>query len=108
LRAAIPGPSSEPGIPKRTRGWDTRPTGVIVKATILDLRYKTKEILKALEAREPVTITYHGKVKGVIMPVQPDKRKTVKEDPFFGSARDDKRPVNKLIRDMRKPRRFDI
>ncbi len=33
-----------------------------MKASIVDLRYKMKEILRALERRETVTILYHGKV----------------------------------------------
>ena len=39
-----------------------------MQATIVDLRYKMKEVLKALDRKEPVTIVYHGKEKGVILP----------------------------------------
>jgi len=34
-----------------------------MNASILDLRYKTRDILAALDNREPVTILYHGKTK---------------------------------------------
>ncbi len=37
-----------------------------MNATIVDLRYRMREVLKALERREDVSILYHGKVKGVI------------------------------------------
>ena len=36
-----------------------------MNATIVDLRYKTKKILEALDRRETVTLTYHGKVKDI-------------------------------------------
>jgi hypothetical protein len=35
-----------------------------MKATVVDLRYKMNEILKALDRREKVTLLYHGKIKG--------------------------------------------
>jgi hypothetical protein len=41
---------------------------VLMKATVLDLRYKMNEVLKALDKREKVTLLYHGKVKGTIYP----------------------------------------
>jgi len=41
-----------------------------MNASILDLRYKTREILAALDNREPVTILYHGKPKGTILPLE--------------------------------------
>lgn len=39
-----------------------------MKASIVDLRYKMNDVLKALDRNEQVTILYHGKIKGVIMP----------------------------------------
>jgi antitoxin (DNA-binding transcriptional repressor) of toxin-antitoxin stability system len=41
-----------------------------MKASTVDLRYKTNEILAALEKREPVTILYHGKPRGTIVPYE--------------------------------------
>lgn len=35
-----------------------------MKASILDLRYNMKSVLKALERNEEIEILYHGKVKG--------------------------------------------
>ena len=40
-----------------------------MKASVIDLRYKMKDVLKALDRKEEVTILYHGKVTGVIVPV---------------------------------------
>lgn len=34
----------------------------------MDLRYKMNDVLKALDRNERVTILYHGKIKGVIVP----------------------------------------
>ncbi len=55
-----------------------------MKATIVDLRYKMKDILKALDRNEKVTILYHGKVKGVINPVGKNEKQKVENHPFFG------------------------
>lgn len=38
---------------------------MFMKASIVDLRYKTAEILKALNLNESVSIMYHGKLKGL-------------------------------------------
>ena len=55
-----------------------------MKASIIDLRYKTKDILKALDRNESVTVLYHGKVKGIIKPAREKSTSKVKEHPFFG------------------------
>ena len=57
-----------------------------MEATIVDLRYKMNDVLKALDRNEKVTVLYRGKVKGVLLPS--DKRKPLKvaEHPFFGMA----------------------
>jgi len=50
-----------------------------MKASIVDLRYKMKEVLKALRRKEAVHILYHGKVMGIILPVKTSsgKKKSV-------------------------------
>ena len=55
-----------------------------MKASIVDLRYKMKDILKALDRNERVTILYHGKVKGVITPVSGGPGPKIRNHPFFG------------------------
>ncbi len=45
-----------------------------MKATIVDLRYRMRDVLKALERNEEVEILYHGKIKGVILPVDAASR----------------------------------
>jgi len=75
-----------------------------MEASIVDLRYKMKDVLAALERREEVSITYHGKVKGMLVPVAGDPAQKVAEHPFFGMARDEQQPVAEVIRELRKGR----
>jgi hypothetical protein len=72
-----------------------------MEASILDLRYKMKEVLMALERREKVRILYHGKEKGTIIPVESKGNSKVSEHPFFGMNRKDKRTVSEVISDLR-------
>ena len=54
-----------------------------MKASILDLRYKMKDVLKALDRNEEVDILYHGKLKGVIMPRVSCGESKIADHPFF-------------------------
>lgn len=56
-----------------------------MKASILELRYKMKDVLRALERKERVTILYRGKVKGTITPADSTTETTARKHPFFGS-----------------------
>jgi antitoxin (DNA-binding transcriptional repressor) of toxin-antitoxin stability system len=56
-----------------------------MNASIVDLRYKTKQILQALERREQVNLTWHGTLKGTIMPATPatlEKESPMAAHPF--------------------------
>jgi len=60
-----------------------------MKASIVDLRYKTKEVLKALERNEEVSILYRGKLRGRILPARSETAgRSIKDHPFFGSLCD--------------------
>jgi antitoxin (DNA-binding transcriptional repressor) of toxin-antitoxin stability system len=82
-----------------------------MKASIVDLRYKTKEILQALDRNEEVTITYHGKVRGKIVPA---KRKgksvkvSIKDTAFFGMHKHHTEPVENVMKRLRGGRYRDI
>lgn len=54
-----------------------------MRATVVDLRYRMKEILKALDRNEEVSILYHGKLKGTIRPARQTDAKKVQNHPFF-------------------------
>ncbi len=80
-----------------------------MKATVVDLRYKMHDIIKALDRNEKVTILYHGKVKGTIIPARLKEIKKIKEHPFFGmSATEPQKPVLDELNDLRQPRYNDI
>jgi hypothetical protein len=55
-----------------------------MEASIVELRYKMKDILKALSRNEKIKILYHGKEKGVIVPTAGPPPQSVEEHPFFG------------------------
>lgn len=62
-----------------------------MKANVVDLRYRMKEVLKALERNETVTVLYRGKVKGILQSVLEARDEAkVEKPPFFGSAKADK------------------
>ena len=77
-----------------------------MQASILDLRYKMKDVLRALERNETVEILYHGKVKGVIMPCQRKLKQKVKDHPFFGM--DDSSDVETQMKQLRQGRYDDL
>ncbi len=75
-----------------------------MKASIVDLRYKTNDILKALDRNESVTVLYHGKIKGVIKPAREKTTSKIKDHPFFGMTDDSKETVLEELANLRKPR----
>jgi antitoxin (DNA-binding transcriptional repressor) of toxin-antitoxin stability system len=77
-----------------------------MKATVIDLRYKMSEILKALDRRERITLLYHGKTKGIIVPVNEKKSVKVVDHPFFNMAKGKKESVAQQMAALRRPR-FD-
>jgi len=72
-----------------------------MKATVLDLRYRMKEVLKALNKRERVTIFYHGKVKGTIIPAGAETAIKVKDHPFFKMAGEETKSVAEQMDELR-------
>jgi antitoxin (DNA-binding transcriptional repressor) of toxin-antitoxin stability system len=74
---------------------------VRMKASILDLRYQMKEVLKSLDRGEPVTILYHGKPKGTIYPCKKISQKKMREHPFFGSRSKEKESVEEVMDQLR-------
>jgi prevent-host-death family protein len=56
-----------------------------MQATVVDLRYKTKEVLSAVERKEPVIITYRGKNRYRITEIENHSRKSCRDFDFIGS-----------------------
>jgi prevent-host-death family protein len=81
-----------------------------MKATMVDLRRRTKEIIAALDRGESVTITYRGKEKGTIVPARPKKRRSIAESPMFGMYKDrkDMEDVDEYLRRLRGRRRHGV
>jgi len=57
-----------------------------MKASILDLRRRMGDVLRALDRNEPVKILYRGRERAIMIPSGPDPRKSrrVTEHPAFG------------------------
>ena len=72
-----------------------------MKASIVDLRYKMNEVLRALERQENVTILYHGKVKGKIIAAGSEKNMKVEDHPFFGMHSAKQNSVAKEMEQLR-------
>jgi hypothetical protein len=75
-----------------------------MKASIVDLRYRTREILAALDRNESVTVLYHGRVKGIIQPAGRQPAGSVAEHAFFGMRADAAESVVDEIERLRRPR----
>lgn len=73
-----------------------------MNASILDLRYKTSDILAALDKREHVTILYHGKPKGTIIPLEETiPAGKVREHAFFGMYAGETETVESVMDGLR-------
>ncbi|OGW55697.1 MAG: hypothetical protein A2Z46_01225 [Nitrospirae bacterium RBG_19FT_COMBO_55_12] len=78
-----------------------------MKATILDLRYRMNDVLKALARNEKVSILYHGKQKGVITPGAGPSAAKVTEHPFF-NMRKARKSVEQTMDMLRRGRYRDL
>ena len=72
-----------------------------MQASVVDLRYKTSDILAALEHGEQVTLLYHGKAKGTIVPVTAGVLKKVSEHSFFGMTKQAEDSVVSVMDELR-------
>lgn len=80
-----------------------------MKATIVDLRYKMNDVLKALDRNEEVTVLYRGKVKGTLIPASKKTTQKITDHPFFGMSSNSKDiSVKNVIDDLRGSRYNDI
>jgi hypothetical protein len=79
-----------------------------MKATFLDLRKRSREIVKALDRNQSVTLFYRGKAKGVIVPasIPPEKTVSAMSHQAFGMWRDrtDMKSVRSVVAKLRKMR----
>jgi len=79
-----------------------------MKATILDLRRRMPEVLRALDRNEPVTILYRGRAKAVLYPAaaEPGRAGSARDHAAFGMWKDraDLKNVAQLVRKLRQGR----
>lgn len=79
-----------------------------MKATFLDLRKRSKEIVKALDRNQSVTLLYRGKAKGLIIPASnpPEKAVSASAHRAFGMWREraDMKDVPGVVAVLRKKR----
>lgn len=83
-----------------------------MNATIVDLRYRMKDVLRAINRGETVTVLYRGKAKAVLMPISPPLGASEKgaprtaDQPLFGlwKDRDDLTDPASWLRKLRQPR----
>ena len=79
-----------------------------MKASIVDLRYNMKDVLKALDRNESVTVFYHGKPRGVLVPATYEKTGNIVDHAFFGMFADKKESVSDEINSLRQVRYHDV
>lgn len=72
-----------------------------MEASVVDLRYKMKEVLEALDRRETVKILYHGKVRGTIVPASETRKQKVADHPFFGTKAESSTTVLEEMNNLR-------
>lgn len=76
-------------------------------ATAKELRFRSKELLEAVARGEEVTITYRGKPRAKLVPVNPGTRKEQgEEDPVFGMWKDNEKAkdVEEYVHKLRRGR----
>lgn len=82
-----------------------------MKANIIDLRYRMKAVMAALDRGEPVTVLYRGRAKARLVPVEKaGKDRKPSSDAAFGlwGDRRDMPDVSKYVRRLRQGRTFDL
>lgn len=81
-----------------------------MKASIVDLRYRMKDVLKAVDRGETVTVLYRGKEKAQLVPVRAAAKTPLRSDPAFGmwAQRKELNDPGAWLRKLRQGRRFDI
>ncbi|MDY0165356.1 MAG: hypothetical protein RBS80_02370 [Thermoguttaceae bacterium] len=57
---------------------------MLMQATIVDLRYRMNDVLKALDRNEDVEILCRGKKRGVLKAHPQPTQQAVADHPFFG------------------------
>lgn len=81
-----------------------------MKASILDLLHRTRNVLRAINRNESVTVYYRGKEKAFLSPSRHRTDKSAKNHEAFGMWRDkdETTDVDGYVRSLRKGRLDDM
>jgi antitoxin (DNA-binding transcriptional repressor) of toxin-antitoxin stability system len=84
-----------------------------MNATIVDLRYNMKNVLRAIDRGETVTVLYRGKERAKLTPITPAPSSSApktKDQPLFGlwKDREDMSDPASYLRHLRLPRRAPV
>ena len=84
-----------------------------MKATFVDLRKRSAEIIRALDRNEEVVLHYRGRPRALIQPLSPQAEKgprKVEDHPAFGMWKDraDMADVSAYVRGLRRGRLNDL
>ena len=84
-----------------------------MKASFVDLRKKSGEIIQALNRNESVTVLYRGRPKAIMRPIEGEvgqARMRAKDHPAFGlwADREDTRDVAAHVHRLRRGRYHDL
>lgn len=79
-----------------------------MKANIIDFRTKSHRIIQALDRNESVELFYHGRLKGILKPVNTKNTKPVQDSEFFGCLRDKTESVENIMDNLRRKPRYDF
>lgn len=84
-----------------------------MKASIVDLRYRMKDVLRAIDRGETVTVLHRGKEKARLVPLEKAGRGELpkaEDQPIFGmwKDRDDMADPTAWVRKLREPRYADL
>ncbi|PCI44749.1 MAG: hypothetical protein COB41_03560 [Proteobacteria bacterium] len=72
-----------------------------MKTNAVDLRRNMKDIMRAVDRHEAVTVFYHGKEKAVILPIEHAVCEPVVEHAFFGMHGDVDESVEQVMEGLR-------
>ena len=80
-----------------------------MQASIVELRYHMKDVLKALDRNEVVQVLYRGKLKAKLVPERSEQeQKIVSQHPFFGMLQKSENSVEDLMTQLRRERFHDV
>ena len=75
--------------------------------TAKDLRFNISMLFDVLSKGEDVTITYRGKPKAKLSPLNSEQGE-LKSDEMFGMHKETEQSVDEVLRSLRKGRNFDL